>query len=116
MVVLGKHEILAAKDSKLAVHEVPEWGGEVCIRVMCAGDRDQYEIDFVKARDSGGMPNFRTRFLVKTLCDDQGNRLFTDADVQELTKKNSMVVDGVWKKAMQVNGLAEGAVEEAAGN
>lgn len=113
---LNKHEILGATDSQVVSVEVPEWGGGVFIRVMSVGERDEYENEWLKTKDRGGMPNFRTKFLARTICTAAGERVFTDADIPELAKKSATVMNRLWQKAMEINALKESDVEALAGN
>lgn len=115
MASLNKHQILGAADTQTLRVEVPEWGGDVHIRVMTVGERDEYENEWLRSKDKG-MANFRTKFLGKTLCDEKGDRLFTDAEVGELSKKSAVVMNRLWQKAMEFNALQEKDVEGMAGN
>jgi hypothetical protein len=114
---LTKEQILAADDLGLLEMKVKEWGGSVFIRVMSCGERDAYENEWVAAKaKNSGVANFRTKFLARCLCDDKGERLFTDAEVEQLAKKSARVMSRVWAKAMEHNALTENDVEELAKN
>lgn len=108
---LTKAQILAADDCRLVKVAVPEWGGDVFIRVMTCGERDAYENDWVQNKNKG-VENFRSKFLARCLCDDRGERLFTDAEIAELSKKSAKVLGRLWQKAMEHNALSEGDVAE----
>lgn len=118
MVELNAEMILAATDikSKVEAVEVPEWGGTVYLRIMTAGERDAHEIEWMVAKEKGGgVSDFRTKMLVRCLCDAEGKRLFSDAQIEGLKQKSGEVVDRLWKKSMVVNGLTDAAVVKAAG-
>ena len=118
MVELNAEMILAASDikSKVVPVEVPEWGGTVHLRVMTAGERDAHELEWMAAKEKGGgVSDFRTKLLVRCLCDSAGKRIFTDAQIEGLKQKSADVVDRLWKQSMVVNKLTEAAVEAAAG-
>jgi hypothetical protein len=115
MATLSKNQILAAKDEVVKTISVPEWGGEVCIRAMSVGERDRYENEFIRNKDKG-VENFRTKFLAACLCDEDGKRLFTEADIPELSKKSIKVMNRVWHEAMSHNALTNDDVEEIAKN
>jgi hypothetical protein len=57
------------------------------------------------------MKSFRVRFLILTLCDDSGERLFADADTELLGKKSSVVINRLFEKAWSHNALTSEAVE-----
>jgi hypothetical protein len=115
MSALNKHQILGAVDTQTLKVEVPEWGGDVYLRVMTVGERDEYENEWLRSKDRG-MANFRTKFLGKCLCDEKGVRLFTDAELGELAKKSATVMNRLWNEAMKFNALREEDVEQIAGN
>lgn len=108
---LSKKAILEAKDIKTMEVEVPEWGGSVMVRVISGADRDVFE----QAYSEKKMDAFRTRFLVLTLCDDKGERLFTNDEVEALNAKSSKVLNRLFDAAWEFNAFTPAAVE-ALGN
>ena len=109
---LSKAKILAAKDVKLSeAVPVPEWGGDVYIRTISGTERDKFE----EAYSEQKMKAFRVRFLVLTLADESGERLFGDADIDALGNKSSVVINRLFDKAWQHNAFTDAAVE-ALGN
>lgn len=105
---LNKALILAAGDFKTEKVPVPEWGGDVYVKTISGFDRDQFEEGYSEQK----MKNFRSRFLVLTLCDDKGERLFTDAEVVELSKKSSLVINRLFEKAWSLNAFTNEAIDE----
>ena len=112
---LTKEQILAADDLGLLEVTVPEWGGTVYVRVMTCGERDAYENDWVMNKNKG-VENFRTKFLAKCLCDEKGSRLFSDSEIEQLSRKSAKVMSRLWAKAMEYNALTDKDVEELAKN
>jgi len=112
---LNKEQILAADDLGLLEVPVPEWSGSVYIRVMSVGERDSYENEWM-ANKSTGVPNFRSKFLQRVLCNDKGELLFTKEEVDALAKKSARVVGTLWEAAMRHNKLTDQDVEELAKN
>ena len=96
---LSKAKILAANDVKLEKVAVPEWGDDVFIKTLSGSERDAFE----EAYSTEKMRNFRPRFLVLTLCDDKGNRLFTDDEVNALGEKSAAVINRLFDKAWALN-------------
>jgi hypothetical protein len=78
---------------------VPEWGGTVFVRVMTAGERDRFE---VIAEDTA-RKDFRALLAVFTVCDDAGTRLFTEADVPDLTRLPFQGLQRIAEAAMKLN-------------
>lgn len=105
---LNKKAILAAKDAKIEgpIH-VPEWGGDVFIRTISGSERDSFEDSYAEQK----MKAFRVRFLVMTLCDEAGERLFEDKESDELGKKSSVVINRLFDKAWQHNAFTQEAVD-----
>ena len=118
---LTKQQILAADDTKRACLKVPEWGGEVFVRVMSGTERDMFEAEVYGSADRNGsgklnLRNVRAKLAALTLCDESGNRLFTDADIVELGKKSAAALDRVFTVAQHLNGFSDKDVEDLAKN
>ena len=108
---LSKDEILNAEDSEVSSVSVPEWNGDVFVRTITGTERDRFEAAFMNRNGPVPMTNIRAKLLVMALCDEQGNRLFTDSDVVALGKKNARALDRAFATAMRVNGIGEEAIE-----
>ena len=115
MAFLDKKAILAAQDETVISLNVPEWGGEIGIRAMTVGERDAYENEFMDAKaQNRGVENFRSKFLIATICNEDGEPIFTRKDLDQLAKKSITVVNRVWNAAMAHNALSNEDVEELA--
>ena len=112
---LTAEQILAADDLGLVKVNVKEWGGDVFIRVMTVGELDGYQQEWA-ANKQTGVDNFRSKFLARCLCDEQGNRLFSDEQIAKLAGKSAKVVSKLFDKAMKHNAMSESDVEELAKN
>ena len=60
------------------------------------------------------MDNFRAKFLARCLCDDQGQRLFSDEQIEKLAAKSAKVVSRLFDKAASHNAITEKDVEDRA--
>ena len=106
---LSKAAILAANDLKLSdAVEVPEWGGEVYFKTLTGTERDAFEESYSQER----MKQFRARFLVLSLCDEKGQRLFEDSDVAEIGNKSAIVVNRLFEAGWSHNAFTQEAVEQ----
>ena len=112
---LTKDQILAANDMGLLEVQVPEWSGNVFVRVMTVGERDSYENDWMVNKNKG-VENFRSKFLQRVLCDESGKLLFTADEISLLAGKSARVISRIWEAAMKHNALADADVEEMAKN
>jgi len=112
---LTKEQILAADDMGLLEVQVPEWGGSVFVRVMTVGERDSYENDWMVNKNKG-VENFRSKFLQRVLCNDEGELLFKADEIALLASKSARATTRVWEAAMKHNALSDDDVEELAKN
>ena len=111
---LSKAAILSANDKKMIDMEVPEWNGSVKIRVMSGTERDRFEGEFVGGSKSVDM--VRAKLVAKCLCDEDGTRLFTEAEIPQLGEKSAAVLDKLFTECMKLNRFTKDDVEEMAGN
>lgn len=116
MAALTREQILAADDIK--IERVQVWGGELCVQTMRGCDRDELEAhvgDTSKPR-AQRLANFRARMVSLCAVDEQGTRLFTEADVEILGRKSASELDRVVEVAQRVNKLTDEHVEAAVKN
>jgi len=107
--------ILAASDRQKERAEVPEWGITVFITTMSGTERDAFEAEIVTLRGKKtdlNLKNIRAKLLVRTIVDESGQRIFSDADAGELGKKSASVLSRLYEIAQKINGLREEDVEE----
>lgn len=105
---LSKAAIFAAKDTKVSAPiPVPEWGGDVYCKTLSGTERDAFEESYSENK----MKQFRCRFLVLTLSDDKGERLFDDSETTDLGKKSSVVINRLFDVAWKHNAFTTEAVE-----
>lgn len=119
MGLLTKEQIWAAHDLRTVDVSVPEWGGEVRVKTLTGSERDQYEAESVKTnkgRREVNMSNMRARLIAMCAVDDQGQLLFTRADVMKLGQKSAAALERVFEAAAKLNGMTDEDMEELAGN
>jgi len=112
---LSRDQIKATDDIKRESVAVEEWGGDVWVQALSVRDRQL----FVKlyGEESGEPEMPADVWLILTCaCDESGERLFGDDDADWLSGKASTAVQAVAYKCLELNGLTEGAVEEAEKN
>lgn len=98
---------------------VPEWGGTVRVQALTGAQRDAYEASMVEQRGKErkiNMRNVRAKLVALSVVDEQGKRVFTDADVQALGDLNASALDRVFSVAQRLSGLSKEDIEELAGN
>jgi len=116
---LTRDQILNADDLKYEEMDTPEWGGVVRLKVMTGIERDDFEqsVFDMKGKDTKvNLKNFRAKLLVKVIVDEAGKRVFEEADIERLSLKNSKVLDKLFNKAQEINGIGQKEVTELTGN
>lgn len=104
---LDRKSILAADDVRKEKISVPEWKGDVFIRVLTGTDRDRFEDSYADQK----MKAFRIRFLLLALCDESGERLFNDDEGELLGKKSSVVINRLFEAGWKLNAFTQEAVD-----
>lgn len=112
---LTADQILGASDSRTETVSVPEWGGDVKVRTLTGRERDSFEASIVSGK-AVNMVNVRAKLVARTLCDDAGKRLFTDAQIEILGDRSARALDRVFAVAQRINGLSQQDVDELAKN
>lgn len=108
-----RDQILAAEDLQREAVDVPEWGGlSVYVRTLTGAERDAYESDIIGTDGKVKRDNIRAKLLVRTVVDETGERVFTDADVDALSKKSGSALVRLFDKAQRLNALTKGDVAE----
>lgn len=108
--MLTKDQILAAHDIVTRKVAVPEWGGDVFVRMMSSRDRDRFEADIAQNRTD--MTNFRARLCARCLCDDAGKTLFTEAEADALGEKSAAALNRVFVAASALNHFTDAEVAQ----
>lgn len=111
-----KAKILALDDAKLLPVEVPEWDTTVYLRVLSGAERSSIDAR-AKQLEKAGRPGDIAAFMVAlTACEANGQRIFSDADVEALNNKNGLVLDRLALAAAEHNGIGQAAVDAAKKN
>ena len=115
MPLLNRDAILAALDLPKELVSVPEWGGDVYVRSLTGKERDQFESGMIEQRGKSqtvNLSNIRAKLASMTICDEDGKRIFTDADMQALSGKSAVALQRVFEVAQRLSGLGATDVEE----
>lgn len=115
--VLTKDDILQAKDIEKELVEVPEWGGSVYVRGMTGEERDKFEAGIVQMRGKDqtlNMVNIRAKLAGMTICDEEGKRLFSDAEISKLAGKSAIALQRIFSVARRLSGIGDEDVKELA--
>ena len=118
MALLSREQILASNDLEKELVAVPEWGGEVYVRVMKGSERDYFEslIPDKELNPSQRIESLREVLAALTMCDEAGGRLFSYEEIEALSEKSSMALDRVYTVAVRLNKLGKADLEETKKN
>lgn len=111
---LTAEAILSADDFIFADVECPEWDGDVRVRSLSGGQRS---IITQRLKD-GDNENLEELLCVMCMVDEDGNRIFSNKDVDALRKKSNAPISRIAKKIMEISGIGDSseAVDEAKKN
>ena len=117
MTLLNRESILQADDLPKELVDVPEWGGAVYVRSLTGAERDRFESGMIEQRGKNqkmNLSNIRAKLAALTVCDEEGKRIFSSADIDELSKKSAAALDRIFAVARRLSGLGEDDVKELA--
>jgi hypothetical protein len=119
MALLTKQQIVSVVDIESEIVHVPEWGGDVMVKAMNGAERDAFESAQVQVKDKkvefNGV-NIRARMAAACIVDEQGQRLFSDKEVDLLGRKSAAALDRVYAVALRLSGMSKKDSEELMGN
>ena len=113
--MLTRDAIFAAQDRAFEDVDVPEWGGMVRIAVITGTDRDAYEASMYEMKGKEiklNRDDMRAKLLARAIVDENLKRIFTDADIRELGKKSSKVIERLFTVAQRLNGMTDENIKE----
>ena len=98
--------------------EVPELGGTVYVAKMSARDRDDFEymVTGGKVGVTQTPRNIRARFLTLVCLNEDGSRMFEEADAEWLGELDTEAVQKIVDVGFRLNGIGSNALEEATKN
>lgn len=116
--VLTKEQILGADDIKTETVSVPEWGGDVLVRGLSGVERDAYEMAVYRpdGKLTSSPRNIRSQLVARSVVDENGKRVFTSLDAEQLGKKSGAALDRVFEVAARLSGIRKEDIEEIAKN
>ena len=112
---LTREQILKASDIAIEKVSVPEWGGDVYVKGMTAKERDSFESSIIiKAgkHQRVNMNNIRAKLVARSICDKDGELMFTEKDVSVLADKSASAMQKVFAVAQRLSGITEEDTED----
>ena len=125
--LLTRDQILGSHDLPVEDVEIPEWHGTVRVRGMTVAERNAWEQSntrtfkgrngqLVTEANPAAIATFRQRLVARSVVDDAGNLLFSDADVAALERKSSSAIARIVTVANRLSGVTREVTEELEGN
>lgn len=116
--------ILAIQDQRYEEVVIPEWDNAVVrLRSLTGSERDEWEaamMDDTNRRP--GEPSrvrlqgTRARLVVRSAVDEEGNRIFSDADANALGTKNASALQRLFEVCQRLSRLTNEDVDELTKN
>jgi hypothetical protein len=107
--MLTREEILSRKvELARETVAVPEWGGEVFVRMLTAEERDRFEVTTADCKRK----NFRARLTAYAVCDHEGKNLFSESDVTWLSKQPAAALARIADVALRLSRFTSDDVKD----
>jgi hypothetical protein len=107
--------ILGTNDLPSEVVEVPEWDAKVRVRGMTAREKDAFVAQITNL-STGEMSwqNATALLIVRTVVDDDGQRVFSDADADALGEKSAAATQRLFNVAQRLSAFSEEDLDQIA--
>lgn len=106
---LSREDILSAAIKTVEV-DVPEWGGKVKVRELSAHEVTTLGIGMVTEDgkvDRSQVPDMMTQAVVLGAIDEDGERLFTEQDVELLKGKSFDPIQRIARAVLDMSGMSK---------
>ena len=110
MATLTKQDILNSQDFELIELEIPEWGGKVYLRPFSLEQRERLEV--AQKNPDATVHSLMGLTVAMSICDEDGNLLFTPDDVDTLKQKSSKAIQDIFSSVTELNGFSDKNADE----
>lgn len=109
-----RRAILGADDLPTETVDVPEWGQKIRLRGLTAAEKDGY-VSQVTDMGSGQIKwrNATALLVARSIVDEGGERVFSDADAKELGEKSASAIAPLFEAAMRLSKFTKEDIEES---
>jgi len=117
--MLSREQILNKVDIEIKEIPVPEWGGSIFIRQLSRGEQDTYlkrQYGDTRLKQDSKARNQEISAVniyghdaylcVCGICNEDGTPVFKQTDVEDLKKKNGMVIGRIAVEIVKFSGMA----------
>ncbi|MBQ9402115.1 MAG: hypothetical protein IJU38_07060 [Clostridia bacterium] len=109
---LDARAVLSADDFVYADVDCPEWGGTVHVRGLTAGERSSIS----RRVKAGDQQDLEISVVIFGAVDQNGDRLFTKADRDQLKQKSNTVVNRLARRILELSGGDDETMSETKKN
>lgn len=105
--------------SKLKIEAVEAFDTIVYVQELTGKERDAFEasLSSIKGKNiTMTMDNVRAKLVIRSLCDEDGLRVFEDADLESVGNLPASELDKVFEVAQRISGLKKEDIEELTKN
>jgi hypothetical protein len=106
--MLSREELLSRRPKPVEVSL--SGGASVFVRSFDGLEREQFEQQCRDTSDDPSLYSIRALLTVYCACTQDGLRLFTDADLPEVSKIDWIILDAIFKQAAEFNKLGDAVV------
>lgn len=113
--ILSKERFLSATTLPQERVHVAALGGDAIVRGMTGAERDAFEASLVIGKGKGrdvSTTNIRAKLVARCLVNEQGERLFTDADADALGLIRVDVLSPLFAIAQKLSGVSDEDIDE----
>lgn len=115
-VVSTAADILAIQDMNIRRVWVPAWNQNIYLRTPTALEKGRFEATVTGDGEKRDIRTLKLRLCIMTICDGNGARLFTNADIEKLGEKSSQAIETIATEALKMIQITEDELENAAKN
>lgn len=112
---MNKAQILAIRD-RIPTSVVKVGKYSFRLRGMTGTERDSFEATLQVGTGTPNLANLRARLLVRTIVDENDQRVFEDGDEDALGQLPAAVLDPLFTAAQKLSGVTKSDIEELLGN
>lgn len=114
-ILLSREAILNVNDIKTEEVPVSEWGGVVMVKGLSGTERNDFEQSLISKKGKDvqmNMKNATAKLVALSVVDEDGKRIFQDADIESLGRKSGAALSRVYAVASRLSGLSDDDMKE----
>jgi len=114
--MINKEKLISINDSDVKIVDVKEWNDTVGIKTLSGKEWLEFFTKFQALDGSEDSIAMRNWLLLKTLCTEDGARIFSDDESDLVERKNGKVLTKLFNIALEHNIITDQKIEDATKN